>query len=365
VSWQIRRATYEDSESILGLIERTPQPGAVTLNFERRPDFFIGAKVTCEQPDVWVAEKTGDDQPLKAVFNIGWRRVWVDGESHRLRYAHDLRIEPEMRGGMLLHRMFRKLRRIMEPGEWMQTVILDENRASMETVGSGRAGLPTYYPYGRIETSLIYTRRKGVTLPVGVGIRQATDSDLQPLRDFLKSCGGNKQFFPVYDLEGLGDMQGYYPGLSASDFIIAEDHRGILGVLGTWDQKGFKQTRVVRYAPGLGVLRHLYNFHSLLRGGMLLPPAGGTFSYLALHSIAIRGNDPEILRLMLDYCVGHFSERYDALTCGFFTSDPLSQVPGRYRRQVLHSSHYLVSFDGDPRERLDAGRIPYVDVARL
>ena len=366
MSWRIRRATAADGDAILGLIEGTPQPGAVTLNFERRPDFFAGAGVSCETPDVWVAESEESGRSsLDAVVNIGWRRVFVDGEVRPVRYAHDMRIAPHARGGLLLYKLFRTLRSILDQGEWMQTVILDDNEESVNTIGSGRAGLPTYHPFGRIETSLLYTRAGRYRPSAHVRIRFAQPEDLPALRAFWQREGGAKQFFPWYDLEGLNDDEGYYRGLSTDNFILAEDREGIAGVVGFWDQKGFKQTRVVRYAPGLALLRHLYNGMSRLRGGMQLPPAGGLLSYIALHGVAVRDNDPDILRLLLDFCVHEFSDRCDALVCGFFVSDPLSRVPARYRRRVLHSSHFLVCCDRDPRAVIETNRTPYVDVARL
>lgn len=366
MSWSIRPARETDGDSILQLMEHSPQPGAVTLNFERRPDFFVGARVSCEEPEVWVAElRDRPDAGVQAVVNIGWRRVYVNGAVRAVRYAHDMRIAPDARGGMLLHRLFRKLRAILEHGEWMQTVILEDNRHSVDTVGSGRAGLPVYYPFGEIETSLVYTRRQGCMLPADTTLAPAREEDLPALQSFLDRQGCARQFFPAYDLRELLEGAHYYTGLRISDYLILRMHGEIVGVLGTWNQKHFKQTRVVRYAPGLGLLRHLYNLHSRVRGGMHLPAPGGVFSYLALHSIAVLDNDPELFRLLLDYCTSHFSEEHDALVCGFFRDDPLCEVPARYRRRVLHSRHFLVSYDGDPREQLDRDRVPYVDVARL
>jgi len=55
------------------------------------------------------------------------------------------------------------------------------------------------------------------------------------------------------------------------------------------------QRRVVRYAPGLAFLRHLYDAVSWFRGGMRLPQAGGLLAYRALHGIAVRNNDPDLM----------------------------------------------------------------------
>ncbi|MZR64032.1 hypothetical protein [Alcanivorax sp. DP30] len=364
MSYQIRPARQEDNAAILALLQGTPQPGAVTLNFERNPDYFRGAKVACEQPDVWVAEARDAPGKVGAVYNVGWRHVWINGEVRPIRYAHDLRIAPEFRNGMILHRMFRHLRKQLAEGEWMQTTVLRDNQASLATVASGRAGLPVYYPAGTIETSMLYTRQRYPRLPADTSIRQSGSSDLPEIAALLKREGRKKQFFPYWDVNRVhGDE--YCFGLNASSFLLLRIGGELKGVLGFWDQKPIKQTRVLGYARGMGVMRHLYNTHSVLRGGMRLPPAGGVLSYLSLHSLIVANDDPDLLRLLMDYAVAYFHGRYDALICGFFQQDPLAGVAARYRRRLLLSEHFLVSYDGDPRGALDGERPWYVEVARL
>ncbi|MCG8394402.1 MAG: hypothetical protein MI745_15085 [Pseudomonadales bacterium] len=363
MSYQIRPARETDNGAILSLLQGTPQKGAVTLNFERNPDYFRGARVTCEEPDVWVAEPHDQIGKVSAVYNVGWRHVWVNGQVKPVRYAHDLRIDPQYRNGMILHRLFRQLRRQLAEGEWMQTTVLRDNNASLSTVASGRAGLPSYYPAGEIQTSLLYTRSRRQRQPADVTIRRTGEEDLADIARLIAREGASKQFFPYWDVARVrGDAYCY--GLSPNHFLGLWVKGELKGVLGFWDQQGIKQTRVLGYARGMGLMRHLYNTHSLLRGGMKLPAPGGVLSYLTLHSVAVENNDPDLLRLLLDDAVNRFQGRYDALVCGFFTQDPLARVPARYRRRLLLSDHFLVSYDGDPREQLD-GRLPYVEVARL
>ncbi|EKF73456.1 hypothetical protein A11A3_13465 [Alcanivorax hongdengensis A-11-3] len=366
MSFVIRPAQPDDNEAILSLLEGTPQQGAVTLNFERRPDYFRGARVTCEEPDVWVAEPrdTASKGPIGAVYNVGWRRLWVNGEVRNIRYAHDLRIAVSCRNGTLLHRMFRKLRNQLAPGEWMQTTVLRDNQASMSTVASGRAGLPTYYPFGTIETSLIYTRARRARLPEGWSIRRTGPYDRPAVARLLREEGSKKQFFPYWHLDRQqGDP--FCFGMGSDQFLGLWEGEELRGLLGFWDQRDIKQTRVLAYRKGLRVLRHVYNTHSRLRGGLRLPPPGGVLSYLTLHSIVVADNEPRRLQALLDHAVECFHGRYDALVCGFFSQDPLARVAAGYRRQRLLSDHFLVSYEGDPREQLDSTRLPYVDVARL
>ncbi|MED5238887.1 MAG: hypothetical protein VX379_04850 [Pseudomonadota bacterium] len=364
MSYRIRPASEQDNDAILALLQGTPQHGAVTLNFERQPDYFRGARVTCEKPDIWVAEPIGEQSGLGAIFNIGWRHLWVNGEVRWVRYAHDLRIAPASRNGMVLHRISRHIRKLLAEGEWMQTTVLSDNEMSLSTVASGRAGLPVYYPAGTIETSMLYTRAKALRAPADVTIRQTGEADLPAIAALLNRVGKEKQFFPCWDVDRVrGDD--YCFGLNPGNFLGLWVGQELKGVLGFWDQKSIKQTRVLGYARGMGLMRHLYNSHSLIRGGMRLPAPGGVLSYLTLHSVAVEDDNPELLRLLFDHAIGFFHGRYDALVCGFFSQDPLAAVAARYRRRLLLSEHFLMSYDGDPRDQLDNHRQWYVEVARL
>lgn len=355
----IRPATAEDDGAILSLVRQTPQPGRVLLNFEREPSYFHGSSISCQQDDVWVARAANDNQVL-AVVNIGRRQVYLNGTPVALRYAHDLRLAPQARGSRLLLRLFRELETVLAPGEWMSTVILRDNELSMTTVGSGRAGLPTYYPYGDITTHLLFAPPRG--RQHGPRVTRATDADVPALREWLREQAPRRQFFPVYRFNALLAGSPYYRGLSLSDFFLAWRGRHLVGVAGCWNQKGFKQTRVLAYPTGLGWLRHAWNLNSRLRGGLRLPPAGGTLDYLMLHTLLVEDDDPAIV----DALLRRMLEQRDvpALSTGFFDSDPAGEAVQGYRRQSLGSRHYLVSYDGDPRDQLD-GRLPYVEVARL
>lgn len=363
MSFTIRPATFEDGAAILDLVRRTPQDGLLRLNFERDPDFFLGAFVTCEEPDVWVAEAAPGT--LAAVFNIGRRTVYINGEPRSVRYAHDLRIDPAARGGLLLHRMFRQLRRVLAPGEWMQTVILDGNEASLSTVGSGRAGLPGYYPAGAIETHLLYTAgRRHLRVARGPHVRRATVEDLPRMQAFLDREAASRQYFPRHELRRMLAEDRYYSGLAPRNFLLAFVDGELAGLLGDWDQHAFKRTRVLAYPGALRWIRHGYNAVSAVAGGMQLPAAGECFHYRSLHTICIRGDDPALFRALVDRALAD-NRDCDALVCGFFAGDPLATVVASYPRRTMRSQHFLVSYEGDPRPGLDAGRAPYVDVARL
>lgn len=361
-TFEVRMAAESDDGIILNLIRQSPQPGRVVLNFEREPSFYYGARVTCDKPDVLVVfhKKTGD---LAAVGNIGSRPIYVNGEEKDIRYAHDLRVATPYRGSLALVRMFREGKKKLMPNEWLQTVILAENEASISTVGSGRAGLPTYYPHGDIVTSLIFSPPR-FPLKHAYTIRKASADDLPKMQSLLDEEGPKHQFFPSYKLKKIIEGSSYFRDIRISDYWLAFDGDTLVGMVGVWNQKGFKQTRLIQYPGGLAWARHLYNLWSRLFGGVHLPAAGGVINYRTLHSVITRGDKPEVLAALIEP-IAHIARRERmALVCAFFAQDPMRAALKKFTVQKLMSKHYLVSYDDDPGKTLD-DRMPYIEVARL
>lgn len=360
----IRQATPEDDEGILELIRRSPQPGSMmTLNFERDPSFFHGAHVTCEHPEVWVAHKKEEPSRIIGALNMGWRRIYVNGEIRKIRYGNDLRIDPDHRGGTLLIRLYKQVRATFAENEWAQTIILSENQASIDALCSGRAGMPTYYPQGHIETSLITAAPKKAPSQ-GLTISRASEEDLPAMQAFLDEQAPKRQFYPVYQLSDMLSGSDYYRGISIEDYWLAWRDGQIEGMVGTWNQKSFKQTRVVRYSVPMELLRHVYNLYGALMGAIRLPGAGGILDYRQLHTMLIRDDNPDTLAALIRPAIRLAREERAALVCAFFEEDPLRQAMHGLRRRTLASSHFVGCYERDPRSEFD-NRTPYIEVSRL
>jgi len=196
-------------------------------------------------------------------------------------------------------------------------------------------------------------------------IRQATHADLPAMQALLDIEGPRRQFFPCYRLQSMLEGDAYFSGIRPDAFWLALENGELLGMAGLWDQKAFKQTRVLRYPPGTEWLRHGYNTWSRLLGGVHLPPSGGVLDYRSAHTLVVRNHDPVILRSLLGPMVRQVRKQRAALVLALFRGDPLAQALQGFRRQLLHSRHFLVSFDGDPRPSLSREHMPYVEVARL
>lgn len=369
MSFSVRSATPGDNQAILALLQRNHQPGKVRLAFERYPDYFHGAGVTCEKPDVYVLESQlsagKEAAPIVGVFNLGHRRIFVNGEFRQVRYAHDLRLDHSVRGSEALATCYRYGRDLMAQDEWMQAVILAENAPYLAAVRKSREGMPNFYPAGDIETSLITGVRSRSVTDNALEIRPASSADVPEMQAFVDREGRKRQYFPHYQFESLQDGTAYYRDLRIDQFWLAFRAGRLVGMVGIWDQKGFRQSRVVGYQRGLALARPAYNAWCRVGGGLRLPAAGDCFQYLTLHSILCEAGDSDVFASLLRRLHARFGAYYDALVCGFFTNDPLSSVPGQFQRRVLKSRHFLLNWADDPRPALNDTLVPYADVARL
>ena len=156
----------------------------------------------------------------------------------------------------------------------------------------------------------------------------------------------------------------YYTGLRITDYALAWRGVTLIGMLAGWDQKAYKQTRVMGFKPVIQALRPLYNLYVGMVGGFKLPPIGGALNYLTLYNVLIADDDPAIFQALIDWVMAHQGQRYDALATAVTHGDPLETVPRGYKRQKLLSENLWMSYGEDPRPGMDA-RPLYAELGRL
>jgi len=361
--FEIRPAQQCDSSALITLIDQTPQEGQVHLNFERSPDFFHATGVTTTEPDVWVMIDHKKSL-LLASFSIGKREVYVDGKKRLTRYGNDLRIHQDYRGGRTLIRLFKKYNELMQE-EWMQTVILDDNKTSINAIGSSRLSLPTYHKAGQFLTHMVDMKKKQYKQAKRL-VRLAEEGDKAQMQAFFNLNAPLKEFYPCYDFFKIGTNSSYYRGIKIEDYYLAFEDNNMVGLCGVWDQKDFKQTRFVSYKGKMKVLRHINNFKSRLFGGLQLPKPGNCASYLSMHSILCDGNNISIFKDLLNTILKRYhGSQYEALIYGFDVRDPLHQASDGLKAYQLLSNHYLASYQANPTENLDKDRLFYLEPTRL
>ncbi len=325
-----------------------PVSGNISLALEREPNYYKGAAVQCSQPEVYLCLSTADERVV-GVFNVGFRKVYYQGEEVDIRYLCDLRIHPEMQGSALLFRMVRFVNKLeLTPAGFpAQTIVFGDNHQMLSMIdrlkdSSYRNQLPSYHSAGKYVTHLIGFQSPRRT-EASCEIRRATYADISQVQEFITAESKKINYFPVYDLSALG--RDYYSGIRIQDYFLAIRSGTIIGLCGAWDQSAFKQTRIVGYSALYRTLKPLYNFIAKLRNAAALPPSGSVLKYLNLHTMLIFQRDPAIFERLVSAILEEYrDDGYDYLLCGLDENDPLSAACRAFqpRREVV-GRYFLVN----------------------
>lgn len=361
----IRLGTEADNPKIHDLIAKITMPGPAEMCFQRQPDFFVGSRVIGDEFIIAVADDDERPDVLAGLTVISGHDMYISGKKRRLYYSGDTRVDPHYRRRGIASALFAEQKKFRTTEDLMHGIVLKDNTAPLEAASHIKDGvLFRFWVSHTIETSFIFVRPIQPRIPAGVTLRAATPADLPAMQAFFDSEAPRRNGYPVYDFDKLAKGDPYYAGLKVSDYVLALKGDKIVGMLAGWDQKAYKQTRIMGFKPAVRVLRPLYNLYVSLAGGFKLPPAGGVLNYLTLYNILIAHDDAAIYQALIDWVMAHAGQKYDALATAVTHGDPLVEVPRGYKRQKLISSHFWLSYGDDPRPGID-NRPLYVELGRL
>jgi len=361
----VRLGTPADNPKIQDLVSKITMPGPATMCFQRSPDFFVGAKVIGDEFILTVADDDERPDVLAGLTVISGRELYISGQKRRVYYSGDTRVDPFYRRRGIASDMFMEQKKFRTGQDLLQGIVLKDNTAPLDAAKRTADGvLFDYWVSHTIETSFIFTRKIKPRIPAGVEIRPATAADVPAMQAFFDREAPRRNGYPVYDFSKVLAGDPYYAGIAIGDYALAFKGGQLIGMLGSWNQKAYKQTRIMGFKPAIAAIRPLYNLYAGLFGGFKLPPVGGMLNYLTLHTTLIANDDAAIYRALIDWIMAHEGQKYDALACALTKGDPLEDVPRGYKRQKLYSSHFWLSYGDDPRPGID-NRPLYVELGRL
>lgn len=363
-------ATPEDDLAIQRLLRDNPVPGSVIVGYERSPSYFHGCQLLGGLHQTLVARHLPSGE-LAGVAGRSVSRRFVNGEAREIGYLGQLRVDSRFRSRWLVSGGFRLLRELHQDGRtqgYLTTIIEGNREAEGVLVRSPRRHFPVYRPLERLHTLALAVRpAPAPPAPAGCQVVPGGAADLEEIVAFLRRQGKSRQFFPEYSaadfLPGAARSRGFAP----DDFRVALRAGRIAGVLGLWDQSGFKQPVVRGYQGALRWARPLYNLGARCRGESSLPAPGQqlTMAYAAFTCIA--DDDAALFDLLLRHLLHEAAQRgISWLMVGAGERDPLLAVARRHRHQAYHSRLYTVGWD-DGRtfhEGLD-DRISHIEIAAL
>lgn len=362
-------ATSDNDAELRSVLEATPMPGAIAVGLRREPSFFAAAAVEGEQHQVLVA-RCADTQAIVALGSRSTSNRYLNGQPVRLGYLSSLRILPPHRGGRVLTQGYQFLHQLHEqdPVPFYLTSIAHDNFRAKAVLTSDRAELPNYHALGSFHTAVLPLKRQPQSrIPVGLHLRPAELADQPMILEFLQRQGSRHQFFPVYTADDLFTPNGLLKGLCPQDLWLAFRGQQLVGTLGSWDQKPFRQQVLHGYTPLLGLTRPIYNLWAAWRGMVQLPRPGDILKSRLAALPLVADDDPTIFTALLQKILGNpHPQTDDFLLVGLHDSDPLLPVLQQTPARWYNTNLYLVYWPNDkpPTSLLD-GRPLYLELGGL
>ena len=360
----VRLATREDEPALRGVLRRLVIPGDIRVTFEREPDFFDACSVHGDTDVIIAADRT-----TGTVVGLGARSIakaYVNGAATDLGYLSDLRLEPSYRSGTLVARGYRLLRDLHRDGRasLYTSVIFATNRVALEMVATARAGLPRYHDLGVVRCPGINVERRLGPIDVDADVHRATPEMLPEIVACLNRNNARRQFAPVHREHDFV-RGGRWKDFSIDDCHVAIRRRRIVGVIGVWDQRAFKQTRIAGYAAHLGTGRPLANVWRRWSGAPGYPRPGEYLRYACVSFAAVDEDDRRVMRALLRAAYNDQVGRDRLyLMMAAHVRDPWLPILEEYRRTPFEARLFCVAFDETAVAALD-GRVPHVEAALL
>ncbi len=320
-----------------------PMPGWARLRYDCAAGYAAAEALKGQSEIIVVEDAEG------RVAGCGTRSTTLrhlDGEPARIGYLSGLRSFPERRGGFTFFRGLGKLHELerANPNAFTFLTILAGNPEGRALLTSGRVGLPTCRPRGKVVTYALSAKRgRG-------GVERA---DLDELRDFYEREAPRKQLFPVFG-EKLP------PGLSPDDFFAVRSGGRIVGAGAVWSHGERRRIVVDGYCRRMRAARPVLNAFAEFSSSPRLPPPGGEFpcSYLA-YALA-ENDEPSVFAELVDAARRLCSGRN--LILSLQSDDPLRRVARTFGGWQYGSEFMTVAFDGN-EHRLHG--VPYVEAGAL
>jgi hypothetical protein len=337
-------AAPADEPELRRLLRETPFVGALSLSFEREPDFSLAADVEGERHRVVVGR--GEAGRLVGMAARSVRTVYVNGRPARVGYLGSLRAAGEGRGRIrALRDGFALLERERGPEELpfdFTSVVLD-NAPARRLLEAGVPGLPTYRPLGELVTLALVPRAGRPRPPPGIALERGAPARLPEIAALLGAEGARRQLAEVVTPERLA-CPARSRGLWPSDFHLATRDGRLVGCAAVWDQRAYKQVVVRGYAPALALARPVLGLLGPALGLPRLPPVGAPLAAAFLAFVAVEGGDPAVLDALLGAALADARRRgLDQLLFARAASDPLlasaRRRPHRPYRSMLYAVH--------------------------
>jgi ribosomal protein S18 acetylase RimI-like enzyme len=360
-AFTVRDATSSDNEGLIALAHWCSMSGDIELRMDRAPDFFALNRLEGQRWRLAVAERAGE---VVGCICFSERDSYLDGVAARTGYVGDLKVHPEHRDSVIADALSRYAAECMSglPASTPVLITVLAGNSAMNRRLDGPRGLARFSRVATIRThslSVLWTRRNR-PIP-DLRISKASWNDIEEMAGLWRDVAKDRQFAPAHDADSLARWVREAPGLDIQDFRLARERDGnLLGFIGLWDQRQFKQLTVVSYSPRMAIARRVFNAVAPVVGSEPLPSAGAQLNVVTATHVCVRHDRPDVLRTLLVSAHNELrGSGCSLLNIGLDKSDPLTAALEGLFAQPTDIHAYLADARGRAWNREIGGTLHY------
>jgi hypothetical protein len=354
----VRRAVPGDDAGRRALLAGVAMDADLSLSVRRAPTVDAMYALHARAWESWVV--AGDGGKIEGMGSVLVRDGYVDGSINSVGYLGDLRFSAQAEGRHLLDRAYGPIltgvRERFGCEYYLTGIIASNARArralTVQTERGARRGRPRYTLLREFDIRslhLVLPRRVTRSRAKDLLVRRAMSNDIPAIAALLDVDARRRPFgYPMPEVE-LRRRLATWPGLSIESFHVAEQARGLIGVVAPWDAEPVKETVVAEYSGAMSRVRLAHDLAARLLRRPLLPKPGEAFRFQYLTHLAVPSNDPHVLRALLG------SAYASARRAGFHflsacapVGDPLDAAYRGFLATNLRAQLYLVTLPGTP-----------------
>jgi hypothetical protein len=340
-------ASEKDDSELRRLLRESPFEGSISLSLEREPNYFLASAIEGPFHETLVVR----DLQTREILGIGDRSVrplYVNGEIKDVGYFSGLRANRKYPLGLgvarFLAKGFEGQRERHKDGRtkfYLMSIVSDNNPAK-RLLDSKLSHYPRLYPHTRMFTYAVHPARP--KKEPKIKITRGTSDLIPAIVDCLHRSGMRHQFAPHWTEQTL--LSPLTPGLSISNFFLAQSGSRVRGCLALWDQQTCKQTVVRGYKGNIARYRKLVNLLSPLGFWAPLPEPGTRLNQCFACLLAVDDDDPEIFSALLRALYNETARlKYDYFLLGLAEDNPFHSIVKTYRPIVYESDIYLAAWE--------------------
>jgi len=331
VNYELIRATEQDGQEMLEIIESRPTQGLFEVFYTRRPNPVTSYLFENKDTDVYVIKDENGRIALQGACVP--HSVYIGGEKKSLGYINGIRKRIDFKEKIDWIRMICDAETRVDY-DYNYCSILLANKHAQKVFEKRRADMPNLNYICDYTTFIMKPRKSRVENGLLI-FRKAAKEDEKSIIDFLIREGKMYDLFPCFE-----SFEEFY-GLSIDDVYILQQNNEIVCACALWEQSDFKQYVVHKYNGILKLARMFSKKSSLF--GRPFPHERKPLEFPHLTLFLAKNDEAGYYKTMLANIENIISEKYDMLLIGLTKNN--AKFPLFEKRKTLSftAKLYLIS----------------------